>query len=135
MSAVMSGGMHTKRYVLRSLALLLALLGAVLFFLESHDFVIRSFGLLAMLASLQLVRMSRARTPSYGRLDLAGSNRPGCIMWIVGIGLLLLAGFSFWLLDIDALHGGHALWPVYLFAGVGLVCGIAWVYIFTKLSA
>ena len=131
---VLSGATLGKRHVLRSLAVLLGLLGIVLFVLESHDFVIRSFGLLAILASVQLVRMSRAQTPSYGRLDLAGSNRPGRIMWFVGIGLLPLAGFSFWLLHIDALHGGHPTWPVYVFAGVALACAGVWSYIIAKLN-
>jgi hypothetical protein len=132
---VTSGGTLGKRYVLRSLAVLLVLLGIALFVLESHDFVIRSFGLLALRASLQLVRMSRAQTPSYGPPDLAGSNRPGRIMWFVGIGLLPLAGISYWLIYIDALDGGHAAWPVYVFAGVGLACAGVWGCIVGKLNA
>jgi drug/metabolite transporter (DMT)-like permease len=131
----MSGGTLGKMHVLRLLAVLLGLLGVVLFVLESHNFVIRSFGLLAILASVQLVRVSRALTPSYGRLDLPGSNRPGRIMWFVGIGLLPLAVFSFWLLHIDALHGGHAVWPVFVFAGVVLAGAGVWGYIIAKLNA
>ena len=126
MAVALSAGTLRKRYALRSVAILLALLGAATFVLEPHGFVIRSFGLFALLASVQLVRMSRAQGPSFGQLGLAGSNRPRRIMWFVGFALLLLAGFPFWLLYIDALHGGHAVWPVHVFGGVALACAGVW---------
>jgi hypothetical protein len=54
-------------------------------------------------------------------------------MWLIGVALLVLAGVSYWLLYIDALHGGHAGWPVYMFAGVSLAAAGVWSYIVTKL--
>lgn len=130
-----SPGTLRKRYALRALAILLALSGAVIFVLGSHDFTMTSVALLALLASVQVGRMSRAGSPSFGRLGLAGSNRLGRITWFVGFGLLLLAGLSYWLLDIDALHGGRAAWPVYLFAGVVLACAGVWGYIGSRLAS
>ena len=132
---IMSEGTPRKRYAQRSLAVVLALLGVVIFVLKSHKFVMRSFGLLAVLASMQLVRMSRSQSPGFGRADLGDINRPGRIAWFAGFALLLLAGFSFWFLYIDALHGYHARWPVYMFAGVGLTCAGVWGYIVAKLNA
>jgi len=129
----MSGAIPRKRHILRALAILLALFGAAIFVLESHNFLIRSLGLLAILASVQLVRMSRAQTPSFGRLDLAGNNGPGRVMWAVAIGLLVLAAVSLWFLYTDALHGARTVWPVYLFAGVGLACAGVWSYIAAQL--
>lgn len=128
-----STGTPRKAYVLRALAILLLLLGAVMFVVGSRNFIKSSFGLLAMLASVQLGRMSRAQKPNFGRLDLAGSNRVGRVTWFTGVGLLLLAGFSYWLLDLDAVHGGHAVWPLYLFAGVALACAGVWGYISSRL--
>ncbi len=129
----MSGAISRKRYILRALAILLALSGAAIFVLESHNFLFRSFGLLAVLASGQLVRMSRPQAPSFGRLELAGSNGPGRVMWSVAIGLSVLAAVSLWFLYTDALHGGRAVWPVYLFAGVGLACAGIWSCIVAQL--
>lgn len=129
----MSDGKSSKKYALRSLAVLLALLGAVVFVLGSHNFVISSFGLLALLGSGQLVRMSRAQNLSFKRLDPTASRGPGRVMWFVAAALLILAGVSFWLLYVDALHGGHAVWPVYVFAGAMLIGAGVWSYIIVKL--
>jgi hypothetical protein len=54
-------------------------------------------------------------------------------MWFVGAALLVLAGVSFWLLYLDALHDYHTVWPVYMFAGVMLADAGVWSYILTKL--
>lgn len=129
----MSEGKPLKRYALRALAVLLLLLSAAIFVLESHNFVIRSFGILVLLASVQIVRMSRAQNPSLGHVDLTASGGPGSVMWFVGVALLVLAGVSYWLMYLDAFHGGHAVWPVYLFAGVVSVGAGVWSYIVTKL--
>jgi hypothetical protein len=130
-----SSGTLRRRYALRFVAILLLLLGAAAFVLSSHDFVIRSFGVLALLASVQLGRMSRSQSPTLRELSLAGSKRPGRIMWNVGFALSLLSGFSFWLLYVDAVHGGHAVWPVYMFAGITLACAGVWGYIIANLNA
>jgi putative flippase GtrA len=61
------------------------------------------------------------------------TKRQGYLMWIVGFVLLLLAGVSYLLMYIDSLHGGHTAWPVYLFAGVGIVCAGVWGYIASTL--
>lgn len=120
-----------KAHGLFSLAVLLLLLGGAALLLEPHSFVIRSLGLLAILGSVQLVRMSRVpaadRLPANGEwIDPTGPKGPSRPMWLVGFGLLALAGLSLWLLYLDGLHGAHALWPVYLFAAVGLACAGVW---------
>lgn len=125
----MSGTTPRKRYVLRSLAIVLLLFAGAAFLLEPHDFVIRSFGVLAILGGVQLTRVSRAQSLVSKPVELAGSNGPGRVMWSVAIGLLVLAAVSLWFLYTDALHGARAVWPVYLFAGVGLACACVWSYI------
>lgn len=78
--------------------------------------------------------MSRAQNPSFGRLNLTATNEPGRVMWFVGGALLVLAGVSYWLMHLDAIHGGHAGWPAYMFGGVILVGAGVWSYIVTKLA-
>lgn len=134
MRVAVSAGTLRKRYALRALAILLVLVAAASFVLGSHNFIIRSFGLLALLAGAQLARMSRAQSPAFGRPDLTGSSWPGRVVWLLGLGVLVLAGLSFWLLYVDALHGGHAIWPIYVFAGVALACVGIWGYIASKLA-
>ncbi len=56
-------------------------------------------------------------------------------MWIAGGTLLVLAGTSFWLVHLDELHGGEAVWPVYLTAGVFLVGIPVWTYLLWKLGS
>jgi len=53
-------------------------------------------------------------------------------MWFAGIALSLLAGVSYLLMYIDALHGGHTAWPAELFFGVGIACAAVWGCIISK---
>jgi hypothetical protein len=127
-------GTPRKSYLLFSLAVLLGLLGGAAFFLEPHNFLIRSLGLLALIGSVQLVRISRVHS-SDQRVDLTASKAPGRLMWFVGIALLLLWGLSCFFMYIDAVRGYHTGWPVYMFVGVGLACAVVWSYIVAKLNA
>src|ERR1700737_4300178 len=123
-----------KRYGLFVLAVLLLLLGGAALFVGSHNITIRFLGLAAVMASTYLVRISNVHTRSTLAVTSdQATKRQGYLMWIVGFVLLLLAGGSYLLMYIDSLHGGHTAWPVYLFAGVGIVCAGVWGYIASKL--
>jgi hypothetical protein len=50
-------------------------------------------------------------------------------MWVIGIALVPLWGATYFCLHEDALHGYHAVWPVYLFAGVAIICALFWGYL------
>jgi hypothetical protein len=64
---------------------------------------------------------------------ILASKEPGRVLLMVGIVFLVLAGVSWWFLYRDALHGYHEVWPVYLFAGVAIVCTGVWGAILAKL--
>jgi hypothetical protein len=126
--------MTQKRYSLFVLAILLLLSGGAALLAGSHNFAIRSLGLAAVMVSAYLFRIANVHTRSAmaGKIRPATSG-PGHLTWIVGFTLLLLAWVSYLLLYIDALHGSHAAWPVYLFAGVGIACVGVWGAIAAKL--
>jgi hypothetical protein len=125
--------MPKKRYGLFVLAILLLLLGLTLF-VGSNNFTIRSLGFAALMGSLHLVRISNVhRSTSLNITSDQAANHLGYPMWILGFALLLLWGVFYLLLYIDALHGSQTVWPVYLFAGVGIACAGIWGYIASKL--
>ena len=138
-SMSMSQGFPRKRYSLFILAILSFLLGGVALYIGSHNFAIRSIGLLAILISTYLVRISRVHS-RYG-LSVEGGQeanyvairRPGRFLWGSSIALLLLAGVSFLYLYHDALHGYQEVLPVYIFAGVGVVCTLVWSYLLLRI--
>jgi hypothetical protein len=130
----MSQKVPQKRYSLFVLAIFLLLLGGAALFMGSHNFTIRSLGLAAVIAAMYFARISNVRSRSAVAVTSGqATKRPGYLMWIVGFALLLLAGGSYLLMYIDALHGGHTGWPAYLFAGVGIACAGVWGYIASKL--
>jgi hypothetical protein len=128
-----------KRYSLFILAILLLLSGGIAVLVEPHDFAIRCLGLAAIMASVYLGRIShvhdRAAFSVGGgqEADVKATKRPGRLAWAVGVALLLLAGVSYLLMYIDALHGGHEAWPVYVFGGVTVACAIVWGYLAAKI--
>ena len=121
-----------KRYGLFVLAILLLLLGVVGNYLGSHNFPIRVLGLISVMASIYLARISRVHNGS--RLPEAGGpgknykieKGPGRLLWIVSLAFVPLLGASVFLLHIDAVNGGHEAWPADVFAGVGLASAIVW---------
>lgn len=129
-----------KRYSLFVLALVVLLAGGVALLVGQNYPAALPFGGLAAIASVYLFRKSNVRSGSGSgdtSFQVAGLNeppRPGPLMWIVGMGLLVMLGISFLFLYLDALHGGHEVLPVYLFAGVVLVCGSYWAYLVSRLQ-
>jgi hypothetical protein len=121
-----------KRYGLFVLAILLLLLGGAGLYFGSHNYPIRALGLIAIMASAYLARISHVHDrlglpEASGRLkDLKTAKGPGRLLWILSLALVPLLGASAFLLHIDAANGGHKAWPVDVFAGVGLACAGVW---------
>jgi hypothetical protein len=121
-----------KNYALLALAILLLLLGGVGLYLGTDNFQIRTLGLAAIMASTYFIRISRVRERSNFPLaqirDSDVTKTPGIRrrLWILSIAMLPLFGVALLLLYIDAVNGYHEVWPVYAFAGVGLVCAGVW---------
>jgi hypothetical protein len=135
----MSQNVTRKRYGSFVLAILLLLLGGVGIFVGSHNYPIRALGLVAIMASAYLVRISHVHDRSdlpeasgQGK-DLKTAKGPGRLLWIVSLVLVPLLGAAFFLLHIDAVNGGHEAWPADVFAGIGLACAIVWGYLAAKI--
>jgi hypothetical protein len=115
------------RYGLFVLAVLLLVFAAVCISLGSPNFPIRSLGLVAIIASVYLIRISRVHhassLPKVNSVEYGGPSR---LLWILSLALVPLLGASGYLLHIDAATGGHEVWPVDVFAGVALVCAGVW---------
>jgi len=128
-----------KRHGLFAVAALMILIGIVAVFGRSRHFFVEPLGLIMMLAGVYLVKLSNV----YGLMDyasggnengkFAATSRPSRMMWAVGVVLLVMTGASYCFLHEAAIDGGHHAWPVYAFAGVGLVSGLFWSYLITKL--
>jgi uncharacterized integral membrane protein len=113
------------------MAILLLLLGGVGLYAGSSHYPVRVLGIVAVMASVYMVRNSHlhgrtgAPKASNGRI-LEGNRRPTLWLWIISSALVPLLGIAFLLLHIDSRNGGHQAWPADVFAGVGLTCAIVW---------
>ncbi|MGB8029402.1 MAG: hypothetical protein WCF30_07020 [Terracidiphilus sp.] len=138
MTSFEKGGPQERRTGLFIFAIFLLLLAPVAFFVGSHNYLIRSLSVLAMIASAYLVRASNFHsrpTPlvaSEQMEDFNATNGPGLLAWVLGLGLILMLVLSFLLVQSDALHGGHTGWPADLFGAVALACAVTWGYIVSK---
>jgi hypothetical protein len=139
MSVTVSQNVSGKRYGLFVLAILILLLGGVGIYVGSHNYPIRALGLVAVMASAYLVRIShvhdRSDSPeASGRgKNLKTVKSQGRLLWIVSLALVPLLGAAFFLLHIDAVNGGHEAWPADVFAGVVLACAVVWGYLAAKI--
>ena len=129
----------SKRYGLFVLAILLLLLGGVGIYLGSDNYLIRVLGLVSIMVSVYLVRVSRIHNGS-SLPEVRGPEKnfktekgPGRLLWIVSVALVPLLAASGFLLHIDAANGGHEAWPADIFAGVVLACAIVWGYLAAKI--
>lgn len=141
MSATTPQNIAGKRYGLLALAAFLLVLGGAAIYVGSHNYPIRALGLVAVMASAYLVRVSRVR----GQSEFPGANGPstalemtkgpGRLAWVLALALVVLLGISYFLLHEDAVHGGNARWPADLFAWLGLAFAVVSGYIAAKISA
>lgn len=128
-----------KRYGLFVLAILLLLFAGVCIYLGSNNYPIRVLGLAAIMASVYLARISHVRDRS-GLPEASGRGKdrktatgPGRLVWAVGVALLVVLGISSLSLYRDALRGYHEVLPVYIFAGIAVVCALFWSYLLSTI--
>jgi cytochrome bd-type quinol oxidase subunit 2 len=120
-------------------AILLLLAAGTAFSMGGKDFTIQSLGLVALIASVCLVRASNVHstrsavviTSSQGR-DSNAKSSGGRLIWIIGTAMLPIAVASYFYLRQDALHGYHEVLPVYVFAGVAVLCAGVWSYLVSR---
>jgi hypothetical protein len=139
-------GTPRKRYGLFVLAILMLLGGAAALFFawasftrRIEDFVIWLLGLLMIVASTYLVRMSnvRARPGAVAGGDQVSGQRtgkrPGALLWLMGAASVVALVISYHYLYQDALGGYHEVWPVDVFAAVALISATVLAYLFSRL--
>jgi hypothetical protein len=108
-------------------------------YVGSHNYPIRALGVVAIMVSAHLVRISHIRDRSGlpeargSRTDIKIAKGPGRLLWTISLALVPLLGAAFFLLHIDAVNGGHEAWPADVFGGVGLACAVVWGYLVAKL--
>lgn len=121
--------------VSRVLALLLLAVAGLIFVVAPKSFALQCVAVAAILASVQLVRRSGPRAPKGFRqvgshwrgVKLAGG--PGRVAWILFVASVVAVGASRLLLNNDFVHGGHQVWPLYVFVGAIVALFIAMEYI------
>lgn len=116
---------RTKFYALRALAVLLGLFAGAIFILRPPGFGLHLLAFLAIFIGLWIVRRSnasvwRARGDVLSEWSSNKAGRVGPLAWILVAASLLVCGATYFLMYLDALHGGKEVWPVYAFAGAGL---------------
>jgi hypothetical protein len=122
------------------LAIVFLLAAGAALFIGWNDSVIRSFGVLACMASAYFFRTSKVK----GRSDEAVENcigmshettdGPSRLLWILSGVCLFAVGGSFAYLYKDALDGYHEVLPVYVFSGTVVVGALVWSFLAAKLS-
>lgn len=140
------GGPPRKRYGLYVLAIVLLLAGAAALILEWNSFaqggtafLIWSLGPLMIVASTKLVKASNVRVRSSSTIAgdqnsiASGRKRITWRSWLAGAASLIVFWISYHYLFKDALRGYHQVWPVYAFAGAGLICALALGYLAARL--
>lgn len=121
-----------RQYGLLVLAIILLLVGGVFIYLGSRNFAIRGIGLAGVMASAYVINLrSRSITSPLSGGDK--DRRVTRILWIVSISLIPVLVGAWYLLHVDAEHGGHLAWPADVFAGVGLVCAVVWGLLVAKI--
>lgn len=137
MPMTVSQSVPKKRYSLFVLAILLDLFAVATFIVAPHDFILRSLGILALLASVQLVRVSNVhKRPGFtsfrGSFAIA-AKRPEPIAWILAAASIVVLGISYLYLSIDIRHGGQEAWPLDFFVGAILGCVLSVGYLVARL--
>jgi len=128
-----------KRYGLYALAILLLLIGGAALFVGRNNFGVRCLGLVAIIASGYLIRISNVRArPSLpmtsGDAEDSKAGKKGTrLMWIIGAALVPVAGASFFYLYQAGLNGSRDTLPAYIFAGVAVICTVVWSYLVSRL--
>lgn len=132
---MISENMPHKRYSLFVLAVLLFVIACGAFVLAPNNFGIRASGIVALLISVWLVRVSNVHRQQSLRsgTNVESGKGIGPIWWAAGLGCLLAAGGAYLYLSRDALNGYHQVLPVYIFTVVGLACAVVWGCIAVKL--
>lgn len=105
---------------------------AICLYYAYNNFAIRSVGLLAIFASLAIVRRSKKlpASPEVRAMENAWALKPW--HWLVGLTLIIAVVASYKWLQHDAMTGGKSAIPVYAFAAAILLSAGWWGGLFAQ---
>ena len=133
MYMILPSDRSAKNYIAFAVALILLLLGGIGIFIFADYFIPRCLSIIAIMVSMNFLRV--AKTPAHSPI-LAPKRRfplPRAV-WIIGLVLLLIDCGSGYVMYLDATHGYHYAWPLYLFIASS-VCSIpVFSYIFVTFT-
>lgn len=121
-----------ERYALLAVALVSILIGGGVIYVGAHDFPIRAIGIAFVMAGTYLVQVSNAQyrsKPAVANGEMNNRNSVNVlrrVLWITSLSLVPILAGAWYLLQLDAENGGKEGWPVFLLAGVVLVCAVVW---------
>ena len=128
-----------KSYSLFALAIVCILSGGAVNFIFINNFVIRSLGLVLLVAGVLLAKSSNIRgikrvylSSSQGA-NTSSRKRPGWLSLCLSLASAGAIGMSYIYMRKDALAGGQEGWPAYAFAVSVLVAAVVWGYVVAKL--
>jgi hypothetical protein len=121
-----------KRAFFLTAQIVLFTIAASCLYFAHNNFAIRSVGILAIFASLAILRRSRTlpASPEVRAMQSAWALKPW--HWLVGLGLIFAVVASFIWLQHDAATGGKSAVPVYAFAATILVSAGWWGALFAR---
>lgn len=114
-----------RAFFLTAQIVLFAIAAACLYYAH-NNFAIRSVGILAIFASLAILRRSRTlpASPEVRGMQSAWALKPW--HWLIGLVLVIAVVASFIWLQHDATTGGKSAVPVYAFAAAILLSAGWW---------
>jgi len=127
-----------KKYGLFVLAIVLLLAGGATLFWGSSEYAIQTAGVLVILASIQLVRMSHVHdrsTPSSASIQgqgFKGANRPRRLGWGLFAGLVIAMAACYVWISNDIAQGGRSVLPVLVFGGLAMVASVVFGYLLVR---
>jgi len=124
-----------KRTLFITAQFVLFAVAAICLFYAHNNFMIRSVGILALFASLALVRQSRTlpASPEVRAMQSAWALKPW--HWLVGLALIVVVAASYTWLQQDAMTGGKSAFPVYVFAAAIVLSAGWWAGLWARWSS
>jgi len=123
-----------ERYSLYVLAIALLVIGIAAQAPVFRHSALSSMGILTILASVGLFRMSGVRPNTHAELADRAEPRVTWRAWLVLAAAFVAVALSWYAMRVDAEHGGAQAWPAYAFFAAILVSGITGGYVVMRLS-
>lgn len=128
-----AGKGRRRRLRLLATAVILDLLGGALLLFGGKGYVALALAFTALVAGLRLTgkaledrRREAAGLPTADEPAAPVRRRPTRRVWILAAASIVTVAVSYLLIYVDGALGGLWTWPLYTFAAVVMICGLAW---------